>query len=202
VCCAKQQTLFTDVSVRERLLFQSQCVSHIALTFPVSALHQGSAMDIALWILAAASVLLGLAGLVLPLLPGTPLLLGGLWLAAWLGDYAQVGIPVLLVLAVMAAAAWTLDYIAAVIGVKRVGASGKAMAGAGAGALLGVFGGLPGLVIGPIAGAMTGEWVARRNPTQAARAGLAAGLGFLLAAVVKLAVGLAMVAVFGVAYLV
>jgi hypothetical protein len=202
VCCAKQQTLFTDVFVRERLLFQSQCVSHIALTFPVSTLHQGSAMDIALWILAAASVLLGLAGLVLPLLPGTPLLLGGLWLAAWLGDYAQVGIPVLLVLAVMAAAAWTVDYIAAVIGVKRVGASGKAMAGAGAGALLGVFGGLPGLVIGPIAGAMTGEWVARRNPMQAARAGLAAGLGFLLAAVVKLGIGLAMIAVFGVAYLV
>ena len=56
-------------------------------------------MDIALWILAAASVLLGLAGLVLPLLPGTPLMLGGFWLAAWLGDYAQVGIPVLLVLA-------------------------------------------------------------------------------------------------------
>jgi uncharacterized protein YqgC (DUF456 family) len=165
-------------------------------------LPQGFAMDIALWILAAASVLLGLAGLVLPLLPGTPLLLGGLWLAAHLGDYAQVGIPVLLVLALMAAAAWTVDYLAAVIGVKRVGASNKAMAGAGAGALLGVFGGLPGLVIGPIAGAMTGEWVARRNPTQAVRAGLAAGLGFLLAAVVKLGIGLAMVAVFGVAYLI
>ena len=159
-------------------------------------------MDIALWILAAASVLLGLAGLVLPLLPGTPLLLGGLWLAAWLGDYARVGIPVLLVLALMAAAAWTVDYLAAVIGVKRVGTSTKAMAGAGAGALLGVFGGLPGLVIGPITGAMTGEWVARRNPTQAVRAGLAAGLGFLLAAVVKLGIGLAMVVVFDVAYLV
>jgi uncharacterized protein YqgC (DUF456 family) len=49
---------------------------------------------------------------------------------------------------------------------------------------------------------MTGEWVARRNPAQAARAGLAAGVGFLLAAVVKLGIGLAMVVVFGVAYLV
>ena len=101
-------------------------------------------MDIALWILAAASVLLGLAGLVLPLLPGTPLLLGGLWLAAWLGDYAQVGIPVLLVLALMAAAAWTVDYLAAVIGVKRVGTSTKAMPGPGAGALLVGFAARPG----------------------------------------------------------
>jgi uncharacterized protein len=159
-------------------------------------------MDIALWILAAAGVLLGLAGLVLPLLPGTPLLLGGLWLAAWLGDYAQVGIAALLVLALMAALAWLVDYLAAVIGVRRAGASGQAVAGAGAGAVLGLFGGLPGLLVGPIAGAMTGEWVARRNPAQATRAGLAAGLGFLLAAVVKLGIGLAMVLVFGVAYLV
>lgn len=159
-------------------------------------------MDIALWVLAAAAVLFGLAGLVLPLLPGTPLLLGGLWLAAWLGDYVQVGIPVLLVLALMAAAAWGVDYLAAVIGVKHVGASRQAMAGAGAGALLGIFGGLPGLLLGPIAGAMTGEWVARRNPAQATRAGLAAGLSFLLAAVVKLGIGLAMVVVFGLAYLI
>lgn len=159
-------------------------------------------MDIALWILAFAGVLLGLAGLVLPLLPGTPLLLGGLWLAAWLGDYAQVGIGVLLVLAVMAALAWSVDYLAAVVGVKRAGASGQAMAGAGAGALLGVFGGLPGLLIGPIAGAVTGEWMAKRNPGQATRVGLAAGAAFVLAAVVKLGIGLAMVLVFGVAYLV
>lgn len=157
-------------------------------------------MDIALWALAGAAVLLGLAGLVLPLLPGTPLLFGGLWLAAWLGDYAQVGIPVLVVLAVMALLAWGVDYVAAVVGVKRVGASHQAMAGAGAGALLGIFGGLPGLVVGPMAGAVAGEWVARRNGAQAARAGMAAGLGFVLAAVVKLGIGLLMLLVFGLAY--
>jgi uncharacterized protein YqgC (DUF456 family) len=68
--------------------------------------------------------------------------------------------------------------------------------------VLGLFGGLPGLLLGPIAGAMTGEWVAKRDRAQATRAGLAAGLGFLVAAVVKLGIGLAMVLVFGVAYLV
>ena len=159
-------------------------------------------MDIALWMLAGASVLLGLAGLVLPLLPGTPLLLGGLWLAAWLGDYTQVSVSVLLVLTLMAALAWPVDYLAALIGVRRAGASGQAVAGAGAGAVLGLFGGLPGLLLGPIAGAMTGEWVAKRDRAQAARAGFAAGLGFLIAAVVKLGIGLSMVLVFGVAYLV
>jgi uncharacterized protein len=159
-------------------------------------------MDIALWVLAGAAVLLGLAGMVLPLLPGTPLLMGGLWLAAWLGDYERVGLPVLLVLASMAVAAWSVDYLAAVVGVRRAGASGQAMAGAGAGALLGFAGGLPGLLFGPIAGAMAGEWLAKKQASQAARAGLAAGLGFVLAALVKLGLGLTMVLVFAVAYLV
>lgn len=159
-------------------------------------------MDILLGTLAAFAVLLGLAGLVLPLLPGTPLLFGGLWLAAWLGDYERVGVPVLLVLALMAVAAWSVDYLAAVVGVRRAGASGQAAAGAGAGALLGLAGGLPGLLVGPIAGAMAGEWLARRQTSQATRAGFAAGISFLVGAIVKLAIGLAMVVVFAVAYLV
>ena len=100
----------------------------------------------------------------------------------------------LLVLALMAAAAWSADYLAAVFGVKHVGASRQAMAGVGAGSLLGIVGGLPGLLLGPIAGAMNGQWVARRNRAQATCAGLAA--------VVKLGTGLAMVVVFGLAYLI
>jgi len=89
-----------------------------------------------------------------------------------------------------------------VFGVKHVGASRQAMAGVGARSLLGIVGGLPGLLLGPIAGAMNGQWVARRNRAQATCAGLAASLSFLLAAVVKLGTGLAMVVVFGLAYLI
>lgn len=157
-------------------------------------------MDVLWWILAGAAVLIGLAGMVLPLLPGTPLVFGGLWLAAWLDDYTKVGVGVVVLLGVLAVLAWAVDYVAATMGVKRMGASNQAMVGAGVGTVLGLFGGLPGLVLGPIVGAVGGEWLARRDPRQAARAGLGAGVGFLLATVAKLGLGIAMIACFAFAY--
>jgi hypothetical protein len=105
-------------------------------------------MDTVLWIVAGAAVLLGIAGIVLPLLPGTPLLFGGLWLAAWLDGYTRVSVTVVVVLGVLGVLAWAVDYLAATLGVKRVGASGKAVAGAAIGTVLGLFAGLPGLILG------------------------------------------------------
>ena len=159
-------------------------------------------MDALLWGLALIAVPLGFVGIFLPLLPGMPLLFGGLWLAAWLDDYARVGGSTILVLGVMAFIAWLAEYVAAAVGVKRVGASGMAVAGAAFGALFGLAGGIPGLIVGPIAGAMVGEWIARRDGAQATRAGLAAGVGFLVAVGAKLVIALAMVGVFAVAYVV
>jgi uncharacterized protein YqgC (DUF456 family) len=159
-------------------------------------------VEIALWILAGVAVLVGLAGVVLPLLPGTPLLFGGLWLAAWLDGYAKVSGGVVVALGIMALLAWAVDYVAAVLGVKRVGASGLAMAGAGVGTLLGLLGGLPGLIIGPVVGAVAGEWIARKDSTQATRAGLAAGIAFVVAMAAKLGIAAAMLGVFAFAYFV
>ena len=159
-------------------------------------------MDALLWIAVAVAVVLGFAGIVLPLLPGMPLLFGGLWLAAWLDDYARVGASTVAVLAVMALVAWLADYAAAALGVKRVGASNLAIAGAALGALFGLAGGIPGLILGPIVGAMAGEWLARRNARQAQRAGLAAGVGFVLAIGAKLLIGMSMLVVFAIAYFV
>lgn len=159
-------------------------------------------MDVLLWGLALVAVLLGFAGIFLPLLPGMPLLFGGLWLAAWLDDYARVGGSTIVVLGVMALIAWLAEYLASALGVKRVGASGLAVAGAALGALFGLVGDIPGLIVGPVIGAATGEWIARRDGAQATRAGLAAGVGFLVAVGVKLLIALAMVGVFAVAYVV
>ena len=101
-------------------------------------------MDIALCILAGAAVLAGLAGVVLPLLPGTPLIFVGLWLAAWLDGYAKVSVAVVVVLGVLGVLGLVVDYVASALGVKRAGASGLAVWGAAIGALLGIFAGLPG----------------------------------------------------------
>lgn len=157
-------------------------------------------MTAVLWIVAVASMLLGLLGVFLPLLPGVPLLFGGMLLAAWLDDFARVGTPTVAILAVLTLAAWLLETLASVWGVQRAGASGMAIAGAGVGAFLGIFAGLPGLILGPVVGAICGEYLARRDHRTAARAGIAAGIGLLVAIVAKLAIAVTMLAVFAFAW--
>lgn len=149
-----------------------------------------------LWIVALAAMLLGLLGVFLPLLPGVPLLFGGMLLAAWLDDFTRIGTATLIALGVLTLAAWLVETLASVWGVRRAGASRLAIVGAGVGAVLGLFAGLPGLLLGPIAGAVCGEYLARRDQRTAARAGLAAGLGFLVAIVAKLAIAVTMLALF------
>lgn len=157
-------------------------------------------VEVFLWVLAFVAAGVGLAGMVLPLLPGTPLLFGGLWLAAWLDDYTKVGVTTLVILGVLAALAFVVDYVAAAVGVKRAGASRQAMVGAGLGALLGLFAGLPGLILGPVIGAMIGESMARRDAAQVTKAGLAAGLGFVIASALKVGLGFTMIGVFIASY--
>ncbi|GAA5184704.1 DUF456 domain-containing protein [Niveibacterium umoris] len=155
-----------------------------------------------LWILAIGLMVIGLAGIVLPVLPGTPLLFGGMLLGAWIDHFEKVGVIAVVVLGVLAALAWAIDFVAGILGTKLVGASGYAMAGAGIGGVIGLFGGIPGLIFGPVIGAAAGELYARRNAGQAARAGVAAGLGFVLAMAAKLGISVAMLAVFVFAYFV
>jgi hypothetical protein len=157
-------------------------------------------MTLALWLLALAAIALGLLGLVLPLLPGSPLLLAGVWLAAWLDDYQRVGGWTVAVIAVLALAAWAIDYLAAVVGVKKVGASKQAMLGAGLGVLAGFVLGPVGLVLGPVVGATLGEYLARKDEVQAGKVGLAAGIAFVVAMALKFGLGLGMVALFAFAY--
>lgn len=158
-------------------------------------------MDILLVSAALVAILLGLAGIVLPLLPGTPLIFGGLWLIAWLDNYSRVSVSVLIVLAVMAVLAWLVDYVAAALGVRRAGASRLAVIGAAIGAVFGIASGIVGAIVGPVIGAIAGEWFARRDRLQATRAGVAAGFGFIVAVAAKIGIAFTMLGVFSVAWL-
>ena len=161
----------------------------------------GSAGALVLWILAAGLVLVGIAGTVLPGLPGAILVLAGLALAAWIDGFARVGLGTLAVLAALTAATYALDLVATAVGARRFGTSCWGVLGAVAGAMVGLFFGLPGLVLGPFLGAFAAELVARRDVRQAGRAGVGAWLGLLLGTAARLALVLAMVGLFAVAYL-
>ena len=99
----------------------------------------GSAGALVLWLLAAGMVLVGIAGVVVPGLPGAILVLAGLVLAAWIDGFARVGLGTLAVLAALTAATYVLDLMATAIGARRFGISWWGVLGAVAGALIGLF---------------------------------------------------------------
>src|SRR3970040_2606020 len=142
-------------------------------------------MTILLWVLAALMVVVGLAGCVLPALPGHMLILGGLVLGAWAEGFTRVGAWTLAIIAVIAVASYGIDLAAAALGARRLGASPRAMTGAALGTLLGFFFGLPGIVVGPFLGAVVGELTTNRDLAKAGKAGVAAWIGFAIGTAVK-----------------
>ena len=161
----------------------------------------GLAGTVVLWIVALGLVLVGLAGTVLPGVPGAILVLAGLVLAAWIDGFARVGPGILAGLAVLTLAAYALEFVATAAGARRFGTSWWGVLGALAGTVVGVFFGLPGLLIGPFLGAFGAELMARRDVRQAGRAGLGAWLGLLLGTVGRICLVLGMIGIFAVAYL-
>ena len=151
-----------------------------------------------LWIAATLLVALGVVGVVLPGLPGIPLVLAGLVLGAWIDDFDYVGRSTLTWIGLLALLATGAEFAASALGARRVGAHRRAVIGAMLGAIVGVFFSLPGLLIGPFAGAVIGEFSVRGNLARAGRVGIAAFVGMLLGGVTKLALVLAMIALFAV----
>jgi uncharacterized protein YqgC (DUF456 family) len=154
-----------------------------------------------LWVLSLILVGVGLAGTLLPGLPGTPLVFGGLLLAAWGDDFQNVGVGTIVLLAVLTLLAFCVDFISASLGAKRAGASREALIGAALGTLVGIFFGFVGIVFGPFVGAVIGEFLARRNLEQAGRVGVGTWIGFILGAGVKLMLAFSMVGIFFLAYI-
>jgi len=156
-------------------------------------------LTLLLWILAVALIVIGTAGLVLPVMPGAPVLFAGLLVAAWADDFAYVGWGTLAVLGVLALLTYVTDFAATALGAKRFGASNRAIIGAVIGGLVGIFFGLPGVLVGPFVGAVVGELSAQRSLEAATRAGVGATIGLALGAAAKLALAFSMLGIFVVA---
>lgn len=137
-----------------------------------------------------------MAGLLLPALPGAPLIFFGLVAAAWADDFAYVGWGWLLLLGALAALTYVVDFAATALGAQRYGASPRAVIGAVVGGLLGLFFFPFGLVLGPFLGALLAELSQRKDLEAAQRAGFGAALGFLLGSVAKLAIAFTMIGLF------
>ncbi len=153
-------------------------------------------MDVLLWSLVVLLIVAGIAGTLLPMLPGTALVFAGLLLGAWIDDFTLVSGFTVAVLGVLTLISWAVDYLSGLLGAKKVGATPQAVIGAAIGTLLGIFTGLWGLVFMPLAGAAIGEYIAIRDMVQARRVGVATWIGMMVGAVLKIAITFLMIGVF------
>jgi len=151
--------------------------------------------------IAAVLVLIGLAGTILPALPGLPLVFAGMLLGAWAGGFEHIGIPVVVVLAVLTLFSLVVDFWATALGARRVGASRMAVAGAIIGTFVGIFFGFIGLFAGPFIGALAGELLHGRRIGRATRVGLGTWLGIVFGTALKLALAFTMIGLFVLAWI-
>jgi uncharacterized protein YqgC (DUF456 family) len=152
-------------------------------------------------VLCVALIVLGLAGTVLPVLPGTLLVWAGSLLGAWIDGFARVSVTTVVVVSVLGVLAWGLDYAAGLLGAKRAGASKLALLGAAVGTVVGLFMGLVGVLFMPLVGAAVGEYVARQDEGRAVKVGLATWVGIMLGLLAKVVLAFIMVGVFAAALL-
>ena len=153
------------------------------------------------YVLAGLLILVGIAGTVLPALPGLPLVFAGMLLAAWAGNFEEVGGWTLALLAFLTLLSLGIDFMATLMGAKRVGASKPALIGAMIGTLAGLAFGLVGIFVGPFVGALIGElvWlrgVGSQELGQATKVGLGTWVGIVVGTILKLGLAFAMVGVF------
>ena len=142
---------------------------------------------------------IGVIGNFIPGVPGTSLLLvAGLGHQLYFGEHGGIDWFWIGALAVLTAAAFGLDYLATLIGAKKLGATWKGMLGALRGLFVGLF--IPpqpiGLIIGPFIGAMGFEWAFGREAQDSAKAGAGAVIGMLLGAVGSMMCAVAMFGIF------
>jgi uncharacterized protein YqgC (DUF456 family) len=148
------------------------------------------------WVVAVVLIGAGVAGTILPALPGVPLIFAGVLLAAWIDDFQRISGWAVGVLAVLTVVGVAVDYVTAALFAKRAGASKYGVLGAALGTVAGIFTGLWGLLFMPLVGAAAGEYLAHRDALHAGKVGVATWFGLLVATAVKLAIAFTMIGVF------
>lgn len=154
-------------------------------------------MELFWWLFTIVLFAVGLIGTVVPVLPGTTIILAAAIIHRFmLGPEKSVGWPTMALLVLLTLATYAIDFLSGYFGAKYFGASGWGRFGAIVGAIVGLFFGLIGLFLGPVIGAVAGEFVAGKKMINAGRAGWGSLLGNVGGMVGKLLVGLAMIVIF------
>jgi uncharacterized protein YqgC (DUF456 family) len=141
--------------------------------------------------------LAGLAGTVLPVLPGPILVFGGMVLYGAMTGFATLGPRFFVLQGAALVVVFLVDYVATAVGTRLAGGSRQAAIGAIAGTILAlIFLGPLGIVIGPFAGAVAVELLRGMPPAKAVRVGFGTLVGTLGGTLFKLFAEVAMIVYF------
>jgi uncharacterized protein YqgC (DUF456 family) len=157
--------------------------------------------DTVYYLIAGLLILAGIAGTILPALPGVPLVFAGMLLAAWANGFHDVSVWTIVLLGVLTLVSLAVDFFASLLGARRAGATKKAMWGAAIGTFAGLFAGIPGLLLGPFIGAVVGELLGGREWREASRVGFGTWLGIIVGTALKFALAFGMLGIFVLALL-
>ena len=144
-------------------------------------------LDIILWVIAAALMVIGFAGTIVPMIPGLPLIFAGAWLAAFIDHYDEISVMTLVILAVLTVIGLIVDWVAQTLGAQK--------AGSFIGTLIGIFTGLWGLIFMPLLGAAIGEFIDHRDLLKSGKVGFATWLGMMIGIVIKLGLAFTMIGI-------
>jgi hypothetical protein len=154
-------------------------------------------MEALWWLFAIVLMALGLIGTVIPIVPGTTIILAAAVVHRLaLGANRSLGLSALIAMLVLTLVTYAIDAAAGYLGAKRFGATKWGLIGGAAGAVMGLFFGLFGLFVGPVIGAIAGELIGGKEVMKAGRAGWGTFLGGLAGVIGKLFIGLIMIAIF------
>jgi uncharacterized protein len=154
-------------------------------------------MELFWWLVAVILFAIGLIGTVVPVFPGTIIILAGAILhRVMLGPEKSISWWTIAILILLTLVAYALDFLSGYFGARFFGATKWGMLGALVGVVIGIFFGIAGLFVGPVIGAIAGEFIAGKRMIDAGRAGWGSLLGNLGAMMGKLLIALAMIAIF------
>src|SRR5437868_10054575 len=154
-------------------------------------------MTVFWWLTAIVLMAIGLIGTVVPVIPGTTIILGAAVIHRLaLGPNGSVGWTALVALVALTLVTYAVDAAAGYVGARKFGATKWGLIGGAAGALIGLFFGLLGLFVGPVIGAIAGELIGGKEIMKAGRAGWGTFLSGLAGVIAKLFIGLIMIVIF------
>lgn len=142
-------------------------------------------------------IIAGVAGVVLPAVPGLPLIMLGILIYAYQTNFTVVTLNFVLIMGALTLIGTAFDYLSGIVGAKRTGASKAGIWGAFVGGIAGLFL-IPGwgIIIGPLAGAIIGEILAGKTTIKAAKVGIGTFLGIVSGTLIKIVIALTMLGMF------